>query len=54
MSWRRGAYITSSVAAAGLLAELTWWVLDPKGDARQHLIDRGIRLLDGLRDRARL
>ena len=37
----------------GLLAGLAWFALDPKGDARQHLIDRGIRLLDRARDAAR-
>lgn len=34
---------------AGLLLSLGWFVLDPKGDARQHLLDRGVRLLDRLR-----
>jgi len=49
MSWRRGAYVISGIAAAGLLTELAWFVIDPKGDARRHLIDHGIRLLDRLR-----
>lgn len=52
MSWRRGAYVISGIAAAGLLAELAWWVLDPKGDV--HLIDRTVRVLDALREVARI
>lgn len=46
MGWRRGAYVISGIAAAGLTLELTWWALD-----RIHLyaVDHGIRLLDRLR-----
>ena len=49
VSRRHGLYFASAIAATGLLIELGWWVLDPKGDARRHLIDRGVRLLDSLR-----
>lgn len=31
---------------AGLVIGLVWFVLDPKGDARQHLIDRIVRSLN--------
>ena len=51
MTWRRGV---AALVATAFLAELTWAVLDPKGDLRGHLIDRAVRLLDGLRDAARI
>lgn len=38
-----------SPGIVGLVAALGWFVLDPKGDARQHAIDRGVRLLAWLR-----
>lgn len=30
----------------GLVGALVWFVLDPKGDARQHCIDRLVRALN--------
>lgn len=50
MGWRRGVYLMSGIAAAGLLAELTWAVADR---IHLHLVDRGIRVLDSLRKLAR-
>jgi len=44
VDWRRGAYMFSAIAASGLILELGWWLIDPKGDAR-HMIDRMIRTL---------
>lgn len=46
MGWRRGAYVISGIAATGLLTQLAWWVLDPKGDLHQHTVDRLVRLLN--------
>jgi len=50
---RRQALAMSSPGLVVLLGSLTWFVLDPKGDMRQHLVDRGIRLLDHLREKAK-
>lgn len=47
MGWRRGAYVISGIAAAGLLAELTWAIADR---IHLHAVDHGIRLVDALRD----
>lgn len=47
-TWQKAA-AASSPGVAVLLLSLGWFVLDPKGDARQHLIDRGVRLRDRLR-----
>lgn len=41
-----GRRIVSTIAVGGLLVELAWFVLDPKGDFRQHLIDRTVRFVD--------
>jgi hypothetical protein len=49
MTFRRGIYLASAIAVLPLLAELGWaaW------DQRDRLADRGVRLLDSLRDAAR-
>lgn len=49
MTTREKALLASSPGITLLVAALLWWALDPKGDARQHLIDRSIRLLDHIR-----
>lgn len=51
MTWRRGAYVISGIAAAGLIAELAWWAYDR---VHLHAVDNGIRFLDSLRERARM
>ena len=43
-----------SPSIVGLVLGLGWFVLDPKGDARQHTIDLGVRVLDRIRDAARM
>lgn len=48
MSWRRGAYAAGWLATGALLDELAYWAVT------HHFIDRGIWVLDGLRDRARI
>lgn len=53
MTTREKALLASSPGITVLVISLAWWALDPKGDARQHLIDRGVRLLDHARDLAR-
>jgi hypothetical protein len=49
MTTREKALLASSPGITLLVASLVWWALDPKGDARQHLIDRAIRLLEHAR-----
>lgn len=49
MTTREKALLASSPGITLLVVALGWWVIDPKGDARQHVIDRGVRLLDSLR-----
>lgn len=44
-----GRRIASTIAVGGLLVELGWFALDPKGDARQRLIDLGVRALNAAR-----
>jgi len=46
----RGVRLVVAIAAGGMLLELGWLVLDPKGDARRHLVDRTVRALDRLHD----
>lgn len=43
---RRSFYRGSLCGAVLLVPGLLWFALDPKGDARRHLIDRGIRALE--------
>ena len=57
---RRSFYRGSLCGAVLLVPGLLWFALDPKGDARQHLIDRAVRAIDAapglvarLRDAAR-
>lgn len=51
---RRSFYRGSLWGAAVVLpVSLAWFVLDPKGDARQHAIDRSIRGINWFRDKAR-
>ena len=54
MTTRDKALLASSPGLVVLVVSLGWFVLDPKGDARQHAIDRGVRLLDRIRDVARM
>jgi hypothetical protein len=49
MTTREKALLASSPGITVLIVALAWFALDPKGDARQHLIDRGVRMLDRLR-----
>jgi hypothetical protein len=49
MTTREKALLASSPGLTVLILGIAWWAIDPKGDARQHLIDRTIRLLDRLR-----
>lgn len=54
MITRQHARLLGSPPIAGLVLALGWFVLDPKGDARRRLVDRGVRFLDRLRDVARM
>lgn len=51
MTWRHGAYVISAIAAGGLLLELGWAIEDR---IRLHLVDRGVRALEQLREVARI
>lgn len=51
MSWRHGVYFASAIAAGGLVLELGWWAGDR---IHTHLVDRGVRVIDGLRGTMRI
>ena len=48
MAWRRGAYACGWVAVGALLDELAYYVV------AQHGVDRAVRGLNWIRDKARL
>jgi hypothetical protein len=54
MTPREKALLASSPGLTVLVLGIAWWAIDPKGDARQHLIDLSIRFLDHARNGARL